>query len=96
MPDLSDENFNQFHIYGIDPGHRHLLTAVDVERQDNELANQNCVQFSNNEWYAKTGVLKRRYHQQQQKNEHGINAIESGLPSRKTSDPGSFAYCCQD
>jgi hypothetical protein len=96
MPDLSDENFNQFHVYGIDLGHRHLLTAVDVERQDNEPTNQNCVRFSNNEWYAKAGVLKRRYLQQQQKDYHGISAIESDLPSRKTSNPESFAYCCQD
>jgi hypothetical protein len=96
MPDLSDEKFNQFHVYGIDPGHRHLLTAVDVERQDNEPANQNCVRFSNNEWYAKVGILKRRYLQQQQKDYHGISAIESDLPSRKTSNPESFAYCCQD
>ncbi|CEP13573.1 hypothetical protein [Parasitella parasitica] len=60
MPDLSDEDLEQFHIYGVDPGHRHLVTAVDPERQQGQQQNQNFIHFSNNGWYAKAGVLRRR------------------------------------
>ncbi|CEP09761.1 hypothetical protein [Parasitella parasitica] len=87
MADLCNEDIEQFHQYPIDPGHRHLVTSVDQT--------VNGVRFSNNEWCAKSGVLKRRWCQQERKREVGIDLIESALPSRKTTNPEDFAWRCQ-
>jgi hypothetical protein len=95
MSDLADLNLEDFHVYGVDPGHKHWITAVDVEGYLGVNENQNCVQFSNNEWYVKAGAIFRRKEQQEMKMNEGISAIESEIPSRKTADPDTFAYACQ-
>ncbi|CEP19231.1 hypothetical protein [Parasitella parasitica] len=87
MQDLSHEDLARFHVHGIDPGHRHLVSAVDIER--------GRVRFSNNEWYQKAGVLKRRWAQQEKKKEKRITDIEASLLSRKTPDHESFVLCTQ-
>jgi hypothetical protein len=87
MDDLAFEQMDQFHQYPIDPGHRHLVTSVDENGRD--------VQFSNNEWYYKVGIMKQRWNQQEKKKELGITDIESALLSRKTADPYHFADCCE-
>jgi hypothetical protein len=87
MDDLAYEQMDQFHQYPIDPGHRHLVTSVDEHGRD--------VQFSNNEWYYKAGIMKPRRNQQEKKKELGITDIESALPSRKTADPYHFADRCE-
>jgi hypothetical protein len=82
------KDLDDFDIYGVDPGHRHLFTAINrggVTRR-----------FSNNEWYAKSGMKRRRYDQQERKKESGVVAFESSLPTKKTADAGNWlSYCDQ-
>jgi hypothetical protein len=87
MDDLSTQDMTLFREYPVDPGHRHLVTSIDE--------NGHCIRFSNNEWYTKAGVMKRRWNQQERKKETGIDQIESGLLSRKTSYPEYFVDTCQ-
>jgi hypothetical protein len=95
MSDLTDLNLEDFHVYGVDPGHNHWVTAVDIEGHLGVNEYQNCVQFSNNEWYVKVGAIFRRKEQQEMKKDEGISAIESEIPSRKTANPDTFAYSSQ-
>jgi hypothetical protein len=83
MPDLADENMDDFHIYGVDPGHNHLFIAVD--EQDTRF------RLSNNEWYIKASFKKRRREEQNRKTEEGLAEIESQIPSRKTASPDTYA-----
>jgi hypothetical protein len=59
----------------VDPGHRHLFTAVNT--------GGSCTCFSNNEWYQKAGFAKRRRNQQKRKRDQNIDVIESSLPTKK-------------
>jgi hypothetical protein len=95
MSDLADLDIEGLHVYGINPGHNYLVTAVDIEGYFGTQENKNCVRFSNNEWYANAGFKNRRKEQQKMKREDGISTIESEMPSRKTANPESFAESCQ-
>jgi hypothetical protein len=54
-----------------------------------------CTRFSNNEWYQKAGFTKRRRNQQRRKRDQNIDVIESSLPTKKTSDYGTFLEYCE-
>jgi hypothetical protein len=83
MSDLADLDLEDFHLYGVDPGHNHSVTAVDIEGYFGTQENKNCIRFSKNEWYTKAGAIFRCKEQQKMKKDEGISAIESEMPSKK-------------
>jgi hypothetical protein len=58
------KDLDDFDIYGVDPGHRHLFIAINREGVTQR--------FSNNEWCAKSGVKRRSHDQQERKKESGL------------------------
>ncbi|ORX43010.1 hypothetical protein DM01DRAFT_1278305, partial [Hesseltinella vesiculosa] len=87
MSDLDDNDMVEFWSYGVDPGHTVPFTAVDSEK--------NCLRFTNNEFYAKSGYKKRRYHRQLSTTESGMNIALNSLPTKKTVSSTRWTSYCQ-
>jgi hypothetical protein len=93
ISDLSDlptdlqKDLDHFNVFGVDPGHRHLVTGVNAQGLRRR--------FSNNEWYSKSGISQRRYEQQVKKKDAGIDRLESTLPTKKTASPDEWILYCQ-
>jgi hypothetical protein len=85
--DIPAADIGRFDAFGVDPGHRYLFTAVNMDGS--------CTRFSNNKWYQKAGFTKRRRNQQRRKRDQNIDVIESSLPTKKTSDYGTFLEYCE-
>jgi hypothetical protein len=73
MSDLADLDLEDLQVYGVDPGHNHLVTAVDIEGYFGTQENKNCIRFPNNEWYAKAGAIFRYKEQQKMKESVPLN-----------------------
>jgi hypothetical protein len=75
LPRDMQKDLDVFDIYGVDPSHCHLITTINREGVTRR--------FSNNEWYTKSGVKRRRHDQQERKEESGVAAFESSLQTIK-------------
>jgi hypothetical protein len=93
ISDLSDlptdlqKDLDEFDIFEVDPGHRHLVTGVNAQGVRRR--------FSNNEWYCKSGILQRRYDQQERRKDTGIDQVESRLSTKKTASCDLWISYCQ-
>jgi hypothetical protein len=73
--DIPTADIGRFDAFGVESGHHHLFTAVNMSGS--------CTHFSNNEWYQKARFAKRRRNQQKRKKDQNIDVIESSLPTKK-------------
>jgi hypothetical protein len=74
MSDIPRDDIDRFSPYDVDPGHRYLFTALDMDGH--------CTRFSNNEWSQKSGITMRRRNQQWRKRDQKIDLVESALSTK--------------
>lgn len=88
LPDLEIEDFEEAHLdqffelWALDPGIKDIFQATNGDAQYRR--------FSTKEWRAKCGITRRLRHQQRDKTNNGITAVECSMPTMKTASTSTF------
>ncbi|KAI8067510.1 hypothetical protein BC940DRAFT_333530 [Gongronella butleri] len=92
LPSLDIQDFQgdeDIDIIAVDPGHTHLITAIDDSPEPIKM------RLSNREWMVKSGFFIRRQQQQAARANDGIEEILSEVPTGKTASVATWTTHCR-